>query len=340
MGGLVLQQQQNRYEGRYFIPNYTATAAGIFYLEKWNNKKWECQAGFRYDDKQLQTQRLRWNNSEINHDFRFSTAAASFHLLYQSNEHFKWNTGLSLSSRAPHVNELLSNGIHHGTATYEKGDIQLKPERSLHFSLGLDWQDHQQKMALEVLVYANRIQNFIYLQPRPDQPVLTIAGAFPLMQYMQTDALLQGSDISFRTTPLTRWETTSKCSFLQAKNLTTNDWLVWMPANRFSQEIMYRFRDGKKIKHAYISTELSHVMRQYNTPDESLGKQDYKAPPAAYTRVDLQASLTLSVWSKPLVVSLGVRNLLDTAYRDYLNSMRYFTDEMGRNISIRWKYSL
>ncbi len=340
MGGLVMQQQQNRYVGRYFIPNYTSTAYGIFYLEKWNNKNWECQAGLRYDDKQLQTQRLRWNSNEINHNFRFNTAAASLHLLYQSNEHFKWNTGVSLSSRAPHVNELLSDGIHHGTATYEKGDIQLKPERSVHFSIGLDWQDHLQKMALEVLIYSNRIHNFIYLQPRPEQPVLTIAGAFPLMQYMQTDALLQGSDISFRISPFTRWETSVKCSFLQARNLATNDWLVWMPANRFSQEVIYRFRDRKKIKHAYISTEVSHVMRQYNTPDESKGKQDYKAPPPAYTRVDMQASLTISVCSKPLVVSLGIRNLLDTVYRDYLNTMRYFMDEMGRNISIRWKYSL
>jgi iron complex outermembrane receptor protein len=37
---------------------------------------------------------------------------------------------------------------------------------------------------------------------------------------------------------------------------------------------------------------------------------------------------------------VGVRNLLNTVYRDYLNSMRYFSDEMGRNISLRFKIQL
>jgi iron complex outermembrane receptor protein len=39
-------------------------------------------------------------------------------------------------------------------------------------------------------------------------------------------------------------------------------------------------------------------------------------------------------------VGIGVRNLFNTRYRDYLNSMRYFTDEMGRNISFRLKISI
>jgi iron complex outermembrane receptor protein len=37
----------------------------------------------------------------------------------------------------------------------------------------------------------------------------------------------------------------------------------------------------------------------------------------------------------PLTLAVGVKNLFNTAYRDYLNSLRYFTDEMGRNISFR-----
>jgi iron complex outermembrane recepter protein len=80
---------------------------------------------------------------------------------------------------------------------------------------------------------------------------------------------------------------------------------------------------------------VSHVFKQTRVPDEKNGKFDYKEPPEAYTLLNLQASTTLLINKFPLTLAAGVKNLLNTAYRDYLNSMRYFTDEMGRNISFR-----
>jgi iron complex outermembrane recepter protein len=39
--------------------------------------------------------------------------------------------------------------------------------------------------------------------------------------------------------------------------------------------------------------------------------------------------------NQPVEISLSGHNLLNTAYRDYLNRFRYFADEMGRNIVLR-----
>jgi iron complex outermembrane receptor protein len=36
-------------------------------------------------------------------------------------------------------------------------------------------------------------------------------------------------------------------------------------------------------------------------------------------------------------VGIGVNNLLNTSYRDYLNRFRYYTDEMGTNVTLRLK---
>ena len=36
-----------------------------------------------------------------------------------------------------------------------------------------------------------------------------------------------------------------------------------------------------------------------------------------------------------LNIGLGVNNVFDTSYRNYLNSLRYFADEIGRNFSIQ-----
>lgn len=174
----------------------------------------------------------------------------------------------------------------------------------------------------------------------PDNPVLTIAGAFPLILYKQTDAVLSGFDISASAKPVPAIEWISKFSFLQAKNKKINDWLILMPANRLSNEITYTLKDGKIFTNTYLSAEMMNVMQQINVPGDANGKQDYKAPPAAYTLISMNASATVPIYKTPVTISVGVRNLLNTVYRDYLNGFRYFTDEMGRNISIRLKIQL
>ena len=340
IAGVSMMQQDNSYNGRYFIPNYFAYSFGGYYIEKWSKQKWELQAGVRYDNKSINTTRLKFNADTINYDFNFSTFASSFNTVYKPTENWKLNTNISLASRAPYVNELLSDGIHHGTATYEKGDISLKPEHSINVSAGINYQHSSKNFSMDVLLYSNSINNFIYQQPMPNNPVLTIAGAFPLIAYKQTDAVLSGFDISALIKPLSALEWTSKFSFLYARNKILNDWLILMPANRLGNEITYNLKNGKKITNKYLSAEMMNVMQQNNVPSDANGKQDYKVPPAAYTLISMNASATMVVYKTSVTVSIGVRNLLNTVYRDYLNSMRYFTDEMGRNISIRLKIQL
>ena len=340
IAGVSMMQQDNSYNGRYFIPNYFAYSFGGYYIEKWSKHKWELQAGVRYDNKSINTTRLKFNADTINYDFNFSTFASSFNTVYKPTENWKLNTNISLASRAPYVNELLSDGIHHGTATYEKGDISLKPEHSINVSAGINYQHSSKNFSMDVLLYSNSINNFIFQQPMPNNPVLTIAGAFPLIAYKQTDAVLSGFDISALIKPLSALEWTSKFSFLYARNKILNDWLILMPANRLGNEITYNLKNGKKITNKYLSAEMMNVMQQNNVPSDANGKQDYKVPPAAYTLISMNASATMVVYKTSVTVSIGVRNLLNTVYRDYLNSMRYFTDEMGRNISIRLKIQL
>lgn len=337
--GAAAMQQDNAYAGRYFIPNYQSNTWGAYAIEKWAQHKWEIQAGVRYDNKNISTNRLISGGSTFdNYDFQYSTFAASFHTAYKPAANWKISAAISLSQRAPHVNELLSNGIHHGTATYEEGDINLQPEKALNFSLGLQWHNKENTVSTEIDLYHNRIDDFIYRQPVPDEPVLTIAGAFPKIQYRQTDATLTGLDASLIIRPIKHIEWTSRASILRARNRRIDDWLTQMPADRISTELTYNFSDGKKITRTYISVEGQHVFRQTRIPDETNGKQDYKIPPAAFSLLNLNASTTIGITPRlPVTFSIGVRNLLDEAYRDYLNSMRYFTDETGRNIYLRLK---
>ncbi|MCA6472686.1 MAG: TonB-dependent receptor [Chitinophagaceae bacterium] len=340
MGGISLSQQVNSYSGRYFIPSYTAFSTGAFYIEKWKKHAWDLQAGVRFDDKRINTTRLKFNSDTISYKFHFTTYAASLFAGYSPDNSWQLYASLAFSSRAPHVNELLSDGIHHGTATYEKGDIGLRPEESLHTTVGIRFNHPEGKFGWDLLGYINRINHFIYQQPQPATPVLTISGAFPLITYRQTDATLRGFDASAWIKPLNNIEWVTRYSFLAARNRTTNDWLIWMPANRLSNEWTWQIPGNGSLTNKYVSLEWLHVMQQNRVPDNSVTKQDYKEPPAAYHLLHFNAGTTIQMFKKPVTIGIGIRNLLNTVYRDYLNSMRYFTDEQGINASIRLKIEL
>ncbi len=338
--GISMMQQNNSYNGRYFIPNYFAYSFGGYFIEKWSKHKWEIQAGVRIDHKNIETTRLKTNNDSVIYKFVFTTVASSFNVVFKPTSNIQINSNLSISNRAPYVNELLSDGIHHGTATYEKGDLSLKPEQSTNINAGINYQNKSKSFSVALLLYFNNIKDFIYQQPIPDSPVLSIAGAFPLLKYQQTDAQLSGLDISTSFKPFSNFEWISKFSYLVAKNKKIDDWLIRMPANRINNEFVINLKNSKRLINTYISSEILNVMEQNNVPSDLNGKQDYKEPPPSYTLINLNFSTTLSITNKPITISIGIRNMLNTAYRDYLNSMRYFTDEIGRNIGIKLKFQL
>jgi iron complex outermembrane recepter protein len=333
--GVNATQQQNTYSGRYFIPNYNAFTFGGYVIEKWMKHQWELQAGARLDVKNINTTRLKFNGNLLNYDFKFTTFATSANAIYKFNHKIKTNLNIALSSRAPYVNELLSDGIHHGTATYEKGDLFLKPEKSVYTSWNVNYASDKWKV--DILGYVNFIKDFIYQQPKPEEPVLTIAGAFPLIQYTQTDAALYGADFATSVSLSSRVVYASKLSVLWARNRSTKDWLIWMPANRTTHELNFNLGNYKKAINNNIITEWTYVGQQRKTPGEINGKQDYAPAPQDYSLFNIGLNTTIQLNHFPITIYAGVQNVFNTAYRDYMNTFRYFTDEVGRNISFKIK---
>jgi iron complex outermembrane receptor protein len=339
--GVVALQQDNSYSGRYLIPNYRAYSYGAYAIEKWTKGKWDAQAGIRFDNKAITTNRLQAASGTFtSYQFDFSTLASSVNLGYKIHPQWHTNASVSLATRAPHVNELLTNGVHHGTGTYEVGDIHLKPEKSFNIAWNNSYTSQNRKWTANVTLYRNRIQRFIYQQPKPDEPVLTIRGAFPKIQYQATDALLQGMDLSLSLQPHARFMYNVSYALLRARNKGINDWLIGMPADRITNELTFTFDDGKTFSNTYISLEAQNTLEQTRVPDDRNGKQDYKVPPAGYMLLNAHASTSFKVGRLPVTVAINATNLFNTTYRDYLNAFRYFTDEMGRNISLRLKISL
>ena len=65
---------------------------------------------------------------------------------------------------------------------------------------------------------------------------------------------------------------------------------------------------------------------------------DISSPPKGYHLIHFYSEFTLKMNKKiNLNIGLSVNNVFDTSYRNYLNSLRYFADELGRNITLQLK---
>jgi iron complex outermembrane receptor protein len=74
----------------------------------------------------------------------------------------------------------------------------------------------------------------------------------------------------------------------------------------------------------------------YENGEEVEKTLDLSTPPPAYALWSIQTGLKLN---KQFSAGLNVTNIFDKNYRDYLNRMRFFSYEMGRNIIFNVKYN-
>ncbi len=336
--------QRNTTDRGGLIPDYKSQTAGVFWIERWRKYPFpmEFEAGIRYDNKHLDVQNR--GNEVIDKQLNFNNLSGTFGLVYKIAEQFDLKLHWGTAWRAPNVNELFSDGVHHGSASYEKGRSDLVPEQAQSTNLTLDFDDGKQFNATLGL-YHNAIRNFIYLRPL-EAPVLTIRGAFPSFAYDQTDARLTGLDWSAAWKPAMKWELSSSASMLRAWDKKADDWLVLMPADRFRFGLAFSPKaeknKGEKGSATYFKLGMEHIFEQTRTPDNV----DFAPAPDAFTLVNFEAGTKLrlnpkSTSSNPqsLTLNLVINNLFNTAYRDYLNRLRYFSHEAGRNVSVRLKYS-
>src|SRR5690606_39176481 len=127
---------------RSIIPNFDNYTLGAFGIHQFHINRLHAELGARYDFKYLDVAGYRYRRDEVNEDGsieqylltdtrRFHNASGTFGVLYHFSPQLSWKSNIGLAWRAPSANELYSDGVHHGSATYEVGDRQLRSEKGL-----------------------------------------------------------------------------------------------------------------------------------------------------------------------------------------------------------------
>ena len=335
----------------FLIPNYRNYGAGLFAIERYAHERWTLEAGIRYDYRWLRAYFLDELTNNVTAKTRdWQNTTGSLGATYQLNQHLTLSGNFSTAWRAPNVSDLYSNGLHQSAVAYERGNPNLKPEQAYNANLSVEYSG--QRLYVDIGLYNNLIANYIYLKP-DSVPIVRQRGAFPAYSYNQVQALFRGVDATIRYKVTNQLTVTSRTSLLYAYDHTNQDYLVYIPPNRTDNSLRYepgdrKPADKKRISGAYVSLTSQYIARQNRAPVVSQRQEngqlifagDFAPPPAGYWLFGAEIGFLWRVSHQPLSVILTGTNLLNRAYRDYLDRFRYFADEPGRNVVLKLKLPL
>ncbi|WP_224482868.1 TonB-dependent receptor [Robertkochia aurantiaca] len=370
--GILLRYQENFPDPdtgvRRLIPDYEKYEAGVYLTGLWNlSSDLLLEAGGRYDFVRMDALKFyetsRWNQQNYQSDFAgiiiedlgdqlltnpvfdYHNLAASAGARYHFSNEGQLSLNYTLSQRAPNPSELFSDGLHHSNATIELGDLRIDQEVSHKVSLTVE--KNIGKLSFSVAPYLNYINDYIFLEPTGAEQ--TIRGAFPVWSYKQTNARFLGVDLDAAYSFNEHWSLSNKTAFLKAKDVGQNRALIDIPAVNTSTTLSFTKRSWKDLS---INLTSDYVFRQNEFPDNNFTIEviengslvekevDISTPPDAYHLLGIDARTRFELGNNSdLTLGLIATNLFDTNYRDYLNRLRYYADDLGRNVQLQIKFT-
>ncbi len=349
---------------RRLIPDYDRYDFGAFLIGEYQlTDHVLVEAGARYDYNQIDAlkfyQLSRWQERGYDQDFAdivietvgnqlltnpkldYHNFSATAGARYKVNGSTDLRFNYTLAQRAPNPSELFSDGLHHSAARIELGDLRITNETSNKIALSLEKNFGKWGFILEP--FANYVSDFILLEPTGVE--FTIRGAFPVWEYRQTDARLLGVDLAAYVDWTSNWRTDHRFSLVKGNDVDADEALINMPAPNISNKITYTKPDWKRLEvglesfYSFRQNEFPPNISVFSPEQQQEVELEINTPPDAYHLLGFfaKSEFNLSEQSR-LGVGLSVSNLFNTAYRDYLNRLRYFADDLGRNISLQLNF--
>ncbi len=177
-----------------YLPDSTTRQLGFFTLQSLVRGPVRFEAGLRVESSHLHADedpQIAANGGVIGTmplAASFTPLSASVGANYEIAS--GWRAGLSIShsERSPAIDELLANGPHGGSATFEVGDPTLSTEKSNAIELSL----HRTAGPIHVQgsVYYSNFSNFIFQAPSGE-----VRDALPVFEYRQGKADYYGFEL-------------------------------------------------------------------------------------------------------------------------------------------------
>ncbi len=367
----VMGRYQNNFANpdtgvRRLIPDYDKYDLGVYGLADYRlNDNWLFEAGGRFDytnmdvfkyyrtsfwearsyDKLYPEIVVRELDNQIltNPKPDFNNASVTLGTTYSFGGDYKLFINYSLASRAPNPSELFSEGLHHSASRIELGDLRYNSEIGHKFSLTL--QKENENFSFSIHPFIHSINDFIVIEPTEVQQ--TLRGNFQVWEYRQTNAQLLGVDLDASYAFAKNFRFDHQFSLVKGYDRTKDEPLISMPPVNTTNGLTYQNPDARNLR---LQLQSQYVFRQNEYPDtnfevfipvsQTTETVDVSTPPGAYHLLNFNPSIDFDIHNKStFTVGFGVSNLLNTSYRDYLNRMRYYADDLCRNFTLDLKFN-
>ncbi|MEH6307133.1 TonB-dependent receptor [Olivibacter sp. CPCC 100613] len=336
LGLNLAMQVNNNIPGTFatpLIPNYDSYNAGLFMIERWIKPTYELEAGIRYDYKYFDAAGYRLDSIYYAGTRTFHNFSGSLGASWHINKTIDLQSNIGLAWRPPSVSELFSNGLHHGTAAIEIGNDQFKSEQGLKWVNAVKLQ--LPRFDLELDAYAHYIKNYTYLRATGEFWE-SLRGAFPVFQYEQTNAFFWGLDLAGNYQLAENFRYTVKASLVRAKDVRQKSYLPWIPSDRIENALRWT----KSYQKQHLNTTFLQVQHQWVARQNRYEPDtDFASPPPAYGLLNVLGGLGFRFNQQDVNVQIGINNLLNKEYKEYMNRFRYYAHDMGRNITLKLNYT-
>ncbi len=349
-----------------FIPNFRLTRLSGFMLERMEvqNGRWELGVRYDFDTREVSG---RTNAQEIFRDnFDFHNVTASLGYQANLNENTTFTNNVGTGWRPPNMHELYSFGQHEARTSFGllryvpdsdstisaknvtlMNQSNVRPENSIKYTTEFEWQ--KRKHRLNVTGYTNYIRNFTF--HRPIGVLSTARGPMPTFVVDQADALFLGGDLTYSYNYHQNGKATFGASYIWSRNVQRNEHLINQPPIHLHMKLTHSWENVGPLDKIELSVRPSYTFQQFQAPrvisirDLVEGNValsftdpifDFMPPPSGYFLVNSYVKLQKGNFS----LSIEGRNILNQEYRDYLNSMCYYANDLGLNLlfSLTYKF--
>ncbi len=374
-GGINGMYQNNNVEKgtEFVIPSYSQFDAGPFLFIKKSMNNLEIAGGLRYDVRQFNNKALYTkpdvvtgfdkpvygadtvgaDNPFYAYKHTFAGASGSLGASYRFSDKFTAKANIGRGYRAPNISEISANGIHPGTNSFQKGNLNFKPEFNWQEDIGINYST--QHVTIDAEAFNNNISNYIYNQKISSS--INQNTVIDTFQFQAAKAHLYGGELSVDIHPhpwdwlhfensLSLVYGTNKGINNQTKISDSAKYLPFIPPLHTISEFRANI---KKVTNGVVNAFVKIQMEYYATQNRAYLEFNTETPTHGYNlfNAGLGADITNSKGKTLFTFVLSADNLFDVAYQSHLNRLKYFEPypddprpyhgiyNMGRNFSFK-----
>ncbi|MDB4606747.1 TonB-dependent receptor [Crocinitomicaceae bacterium] len=298
---------------------------GLYSSLSFDLKGVKLNAVLRFDNRSIRS-------ADFSGDYPNVNAAFGLRKQWEGESIKDLSAHLSSGTRAPHLSELLSDGVHHGAVRYELGDRNLKSERFVQ--LDINYEFSNEHFSLMFNPYATYANGYIQLAQ-----VDSVIDGMEVYEYAAKDGvLLYGLETRVHYHPhfdhRIHFETGYSNTFGRDLGIVqSGEDLYFMPQARLRSNVRIELFKNKAFGFASVIVQHNYFFNQ-----DRVGPLETATD--AYHLLQLGCQMKLDS-NSPVQLSFGVRNALNTSYINHMSSLKSLgLMEPGRSFYFNLKWNI